>query len=261
MQAASRRAPCAQLAVGAVGIAGRAAGASMANEPVAEIGPCFPRKQLRKIGFHFDRIRVAGKSQPAREPSDVGVHNDAGIDAKGVAKHDIGGFATDTRQGGQGFQIGGDLPAVPVNQCCRHSPDVFCLVAKEARAADEVFQLLLRNVRIVLNGGAALKQAGRDKVYPFVSALGRENGRHKKLQRIFKMECTVRVRVNGRQSLEKDLRAFGPCQWSKDLMSLTVRSVAPRWTSRQAVAADAMRWQSAGSLSSFSMTPTSSSSD
>ena len=77
------------------------------------------------------RLLVGRQSQAVGQSLDVGIDDDARGDSKRGAKHHIGRFAADAGQGGQCFQVAGDLPIVLLCQSCSAIALMFLALARK----------------------------------------------------------------------------------------------------------------------------------
>lgn len=214
-----------EFAVGAVGVSGHAAAASMPDEPVAKVGPRLAGKEAGKIRFDFYGVGVSRQPKASSEASDMSINNHAGIDPKGIAKDDIGGFPSDSRQGGKGLQGLRDLAEVVGNQGGGHSAEIFRLVTIKARGVDDRLQFFLGNRGVVFHGFAALEQNLGNQIHPLVGALGRKDRGNKELEGVVIVQLAMRLRIN----LWKAAKEFGSAGFSCHCkISTTVLAVAPR---------------------------------
>ena len=82
-------------------------------------------------------------------------------------------------------------------ECGAHGAEVFCLVAVEAGGADEGFEFLLRNGRIVGCGATTLEEVLRNEVDALVSALRGEDGGDEEFERVRVVELAMGIGVDG----------------------------------------------------------------
>ena len=110
---------------------------------MAPEGPGVLRDLFDEVFLDFDRVGVFGQPEAFAQARDVGVDDDAGFDAVGVAEDDIGGFASDPGEMGEGFEFAGDFAFVVVDEGLGGGADIFRFVAEEAGGMDEVFEVFL----------------------------------------------------------------------------------------------------------------------
>ena len=71
------------------------------------------------------------QAEAGGEPLDVGVHDDAFIDAEGVAEDDVGGLAADAGERGERLHGGGHFAAVLATRCGAAGTMFFALARKK----------------------------------------------------------------------------------------------------------------------------------
>ena len=191
--------------MGAIGLAGHAAAAAVPDEEVAPEGPGVLGDNLYKIPFDFDGVFLFGEAEALAEAGDVGVDDDAGLDAVGVAQDDVGGFASDTGKIGQRFEIFRDLAAVLLRDGFGGSDEIFGFVAEEAGGADEVFDVFLLRGGESFGVGVFFKEGGRHHVDADVGALRGEDGGDEELEGARVVEFTMGVGIG----LPEDFQNFG----------------------------------------------------
>ena len=101
---AGGRADVAEFAVGAVWFAGRTAASAVENEPVAEKGPRVAGKEFDKVLLDADGVGECREAEALGEATDMGVDDDAFVFVEGISKDDIGGLASGSGEGGEGFE-------------------------------------------------------------------------------------------------------------------------------------------------------------
>ena len=115
------------------------------------------------------------QAKSLRQTCHMRIDHDARRDSKGRAQHDVGRLATDARQLHKLFHIGGHFAAVFLDELDAAGMDVLGLVAKEARALNQLLQPPGRHVG---QGGRRRmlgEQVLRHDVDALVRALGRKN--------------------------------------------------------------------------------------
>ena len=90
-----------------------------------------------------------------------------------------------------------------LDDCAHRTANAFGLVAIKACGFDRVFQLGLRRVSIVPCGPIFLEQRRGDHVYPLIRGLGGENCGYQQLQRVAKIQLTMRAWVYFRPGFQK----------------------------------------------------------
>ena len=192
-----------EFAVGTIGVAGHAAAPAVPDEEVAPEGPGVLGDLFDEVFFDFDRVFLLGQAEALAEAGDVGVDNDAGFDAVSVAEDDIGGFASDTREMGEGFESAGDFAFVVVDEGLGGGADVFRFVAEEAGGADEVFEVFLLGGGHAFGIGVFLEEGGGHQVDAHVGALRGEDGGDEELEGAVVVEFAVGVGVGGAEDAKK----------------------------------------------------------
>ena len=187
----------AEFAVWTIGVAGHAAAAAVPDEEVAPEGPGVLGDLFDEVFFDFDRVFLLGQTEALAQAGDVGVDDDAGFDAVGVAEDDIGGFASDPGQMGEGFEFAGDFAFVVVDEGLGGGADIFRFVAEEAGGADEVFEVFLARGSHAFGVREFLEEGGGHHVDAHVGALRGEDGGDEELERAVVVEFAVGVGVGG----------------------------------------------------------------
>jgi hypothetical protein len=175
----------------------------MPDEPVAEVSPRFFWKKFRKVCFDFYGIGIFGETEAVGEASDMGIHDNAFIEAKGIAKNDVRGFSSDSGEGSQGFQGAGNLTIVVGKERGSHGSQVPGFIPEKTGGVNHAFEIFLGDACVVGRGLANAKEVLGDDIDPLVRALGGENGRDKQFEGIFEVEFAVGVRIDLRQAKEK----------------------------------------------------------
>lgn len=189
----------------AVGFAGGAAAASVPDEPVAGHGPVGGGEQLHQVLLDLLRSGGGGECEAFAEAGDVGVDDEADVDAVAVSEDDVGGLAADAVEGGEFIHGPGYVAAVLGDEGAAAGLDVLRLVPIEADAPDVGFELFEGRVGVVGGGAVLLKEVGGDDVDLTVCALRREDRGDEEFERIGVVQLAVGVGVG----LAKDLRELG----------------------------------------------------
>jgi hypothetical protein len=142
------------------------------DEDMAGLGPALLGEELAEILLDAHRIGFPSPAEAASQSLDVGIDDHSG-DREDIAKNNIGGLASDPREGDQIFHPARHFAAVVSNQSLGTADDVFRLVAEEAGGADEIFQFGGISCRQGLGIGVAGKEGGGDLVDPDIGTLRR----------------------------------------------------------------------------------------
>lgn len=118
-------------------------GAPVRNEPVAEIFPGLPGKQIHEVALDFDRVIIPGEPETPGESSDVGIHDHALVEAEGIPENYVGRLASDTGQLCEFFETAWDFAAVPLQQDLGAGADIAGLVSEKSGAVNEGFEFFL----------------------------------------------------------------------------------------------------------------------
>ncbi len=164
-----------------------------------KVDPFLTREKLVQFFFDLHRVFRCDDTQSAANPRDVGVDHHAACDAKGIAQNDVRRLASHARQRHQLVQRAGDLPIVLFHKCLTTGLDVFCLVAKEAGAADELLEGRKAHGRQIFCSGILGKELLGHLIDPLIGALRRKDCRHKQLQGRIETKRAVDNGIFGRQ--------------------------------------------------------------
>ena len=182
----------------------------MPDEPVAEEGPLGAGDELHEVALDFLGRGFFRQAEALGEPGDVGVHDDADVQAKGVAEDDVGGFAPDSSERGEGVHGARDFAAVALNEGGAAGADVFRFGAEEAGRFDEILKLFGGQHGVVGGGAAGAEEGGRGEVHALVGALRGEDGGDEKLERRGVIQLAVRGGVGAREGGGDGGGALGP---------------------------------------------------
>ena len=158
---------------------------------------------FEEIFFDFDRISVLGQSEAFAQAGDVGVDHNAGFDAVGVAEDDVGGFASDPGEMGEGFEFAGDFASVVVDEGLGGGADIFRFVAEEAGGTDEVFEVFLARGGHAFGVRVFLEEGGSHQVDAHVGALRGEDGGDEELEGAVVVEFAMGIGVSGAEDAKK----------------------------------------------------------
>ena len=133
-------------ATGAIGFARLAHVTAVQNEPV--MGVAFPFRRNGTEEFVLDLARgfACGQAGAVGKAKDMGVHGDGRLPPDRV-EDDVGGFATNSGQGLQGFPVTGHVIAEGVAQDRAELDDVACLAVEETDRLDVLAQTVLAQSR------------------------------------------------------------------------------------------------------------------
>ena len=180
----------------------------MPDEEVAPEGPGVLRDELDQVFFDFYRVGVPGQAEAFAQAGYVGVDDDPGFDAVGVAEDDVGRFASDPGEMGEGSEFAGDFALVVVDEGLRGGADIFRFVAEEAGGADDFFEVFLPRGGHAFGVGEFLEKGGGHQVDAHVGALRGEDGGDEELECALVVEFTMGVGVGGAEDFQ-DARGAG----------------------------------------------------
>lgn len=164
--------------------------------------------EFHQVLFDLHGVRLFGEGESAAEACDMGIDHDADIQPEGITEHDVGGFASDAGEGGEGFHGIRHLALVPFYEQLAAGSDVLGLIPKEAGGTDGFFEFLGLGFGKGVCVGEALKEVGSDEVDPAVGALGGEDGRDEQLQGGVVVEGALGLRI---VLVEECADLEGPC--------------------------------------------------
>ncbi len=157
---------------------------------------------LDEVLFDFDRVGVLGQSEAFAQAGDVGVDDDTGFNAEGVAENNIGCFASDPGEVGERFQVAGDFTVMVLDQGLGGGDEVFRFVAEETGGADEFFDVFLFGGGEMSGVRVFFEEGGGHHVDAHVGALRGEDGGDEELEGTVVIQFAVGVRVGGAEGLE-----------------------------------------------------------
>ncbi len=128
----------ADFVVGAGGATGFACASAVEDEQVGELAPGVLGELGDEVAFdHRDGCVLGCEVEAFGDSFDVGVDDDAGVDAEGVSEDDVGGFAGDSSEGEEFFHRARDLAAEALADGGHGLVDGEGFVAEEAEGLDE----------------------------------------------------------------------------------------------------------------------------
>jgi hypothetical protein len=192
-----------EFAVWTIRVAGHAAAAAVPDEEVTPEGPDVLRDSLDEVLFDFDRVGFLVQSEAFAQPGDVGVDDDTGFDAEGVAENNIGGFASDPGEMGERFQVAGDFTVMVLDQGVGGGDEVFRFVAEETGGADEFFDVFLFGGGEMSGVRVFFEEGEGHHVDAHVGALRGEDGGDEKLEGPLVVEFAMGVGVGGAEDAKK----------------------------------------------------------
>ena len=193
----------AEFAVWTIGVAGHAAAAAVPDEEVAPEGPGVLRDLFDEVFFDFDRVFLLGQTEALAQAGDVGVDDDAGFDAVGVAEDDIGGFASDAGEVSEVVEILRNFTVMFPHEGFRGGDEILGFVAEETGGADEVFDVFLFGGSECFGVRVFFEKGGRHHVDAHVGALRGEDGGDEKLEGPLVVEFAMGVGVGGAEDAKK----------------------------------------------------------
>src|SRR4029450_8572659 len=171
--------------------------AAMPDDVMAQLGPVLRRKECADRDLDLVRVSLGGPSEAADEPSEMGVHTDAG-NAEAVAEYHIGGLASHPWESHQVLHALGYFAAEPLGEGSTKLDQRVGLGPKEARGLDQLLQL--RAISGGVRGGVRI--AGEDhrcdQVDPLVGGLCGQDGGNEEFEWIAEIELDVGVGVCSR---------------------------------------------------------------
>ena len=111
----------------------------------------------------------------------MGVDDDPGGDAKGLAEDDLGGFASNPGQRNKGIHVGRHLSAMILVEDLRRGAQRRRFPAEHPGRPDHFFDLAMLGGRKVCRSRPTSEELGCDLVDADIGALGRENRGHQQL--------------------------------------------------------------------------------
>ena len=163
--------------------------------------------QLHQIGFDLGGGAFFAEPEPLAEPAHVGVHGDAGVDAKTPGQHHRSGFTGHPRKHQQLLHGLGHLTAVVLHEQARAAHDRLGLVAKKASG----LHVGLHIARLHRGGRGGIGEAGKQGrghlVDPLIGALGRQHGGHQQFVGRAPIQGTGGLGIELAQPLKDERRA------------------------------------------------------
>jgi len=167
----------------------------MEDEPVAPFGPMGLGDEAHEGAFDFDGIGFFGEGEALGEASDMGIDDNADRLLEGVTEDDVGGFASDTAEVGEGIHIGGDLAVVMEEKIEGGFADAAGFAAEKAGGLDQRFEFCRVGGCHLGGGGEALEEGRGDHIDPAIGALGAEDGGDEEFERVAVEEFAMGVGV------------------------------------------------------------------
>src|SRR5437660_3260045 len=121
----------------------------MRSHEMLNVEPVFLGNEPHQILLNLDGIGIGSPAQASREPSDVGIDNEALNDAKSVAQHHVSRLPGHSRQRQQLLHRQWHCAAVLRNEALAGSADIFGFVAIEARWPYILLKLFLADRSVV----------------------------------------------------------------------------------------------------------------
>jgi len=197
------RAKAADFAGGAIGLASKAAAAAMPDEPVAKVCPLGPWNELHQVLFDLFGRGLFRQAESRGESLHVGIDDHAFVDVEGIAKDDVGGFATDAGERRERGHVAGNLAVVPRYKCGATGADVFRLGAEKACRADQVLKLLRGQGHVIGGAAADAEEFRSHEVHTLVGALRGKDRGDEEFERISVVEFAVRIGIDVRESFDE----------------------------------------------------------
>lgn len=198
-----------EVAAIALGFARVADLASVVDELVGESDPAILRENLHQLLFNFFCCFRFSQTEAACNAEDVRVYNDTfGLAETDTENHVCGfaGCAGDCDEFGEGL---GNLTIEFVHDFSGRALDGFCLVAEEARGADEVFKFGERSLRHRRRSREAAEQFRGHHVHADIGALRGEDRGDKQFPWRVMRECAFDVGVGFVEAFEDGGDAVG----------------------------------------------------
>lgn len=176
-----------------------ATAAPVPNQPVTEQRPLLLRHENHHVPLNFVRRGLFRQAKPTRKPRHVRVHDDADVEAEGIAQNDIRRFASDTVQLRQLLHRLRDIPAMVFDKFAAAVSDVLCLIAEKARRLDGLLQFGERRIRIIRHRAIFFKQLFRDNIDAFIGALRGKDGGDEQFERFRVTQLAARFGISSIQ--------------------------------------------------------------
>jgi hypothetical protein len=194
----------------AIGFSGGATAPAVPDQPVTEQGPEVAREDGHELALNLFRLTLAGELQALGKAGDMGIDDDAVIELKGVAEHDIGRLAADAVELDESLHGLGDLAMVQVEEGLATPLNVAGFGAEESDAADILFERCERSLGVISGGPIFLEESGGDEVDLFVGGLGGEDGGDEQFEGRVEPEFAMGIGIGGLEALDNLIQATGP---------------------------------------------------
>ena len=133
----------------------------------------------------------------------MGIDDDTGFNAVGVAEDDIGGFASDAGEVSEVLEILRNFTVMFPHEGFRGGDEILGFVAEETGGADEVFDVFLFGRSECFGVRVFFEKGGRHHVDAHVGALRGEDGGDEELEGALVVQFAVGVGVGGAEDVEK----------------------------------------------------------
>ena len=164
---------------------------------MAELCPALPRNDFHEP--YFDPVRVflfIGESHPVGDAKDVGIDDHTFIFPERVSQHDVGRFSRDPVKREEFFHRVRDLAAEIVANRPAGQLNAAGFVPIKSRRPHQLFNLADLRFGKIFRRPEPREQSRYNFIDPRIGALGGEDGRDQKLQRIFVFQRTDGVGIS-----------------------------------------------------------------
>jgi hypothetical protein len=169
------------------------------DEQVRELAPALLWEESHQVTLDASRVIVPRQPEPAREPADMRVDDNAFIDAEHVPEHHVRGLAGDATQRRQRLHRLRHLAAMPIDQRSHGLGDGARLHPPEVERPDVGRDPFGARARIVRGCGERAEEARSGSIDAHIGGLRRQDGGHQQLVRCGPRELAVRIGVSRAQ--------------------------------------------------------------
>ena len=146
---------------------------AMRDQTMAQLHPMLAQDDPEKLALDDRRVGAGGQAQSKGQALHVSIDDDPRGDREGGAEHDVRGLAADPRQGGQGVEVTGDLPPMPLDDLLGHRHQVPRLGPEETGRVNQRLEFGQVGLGQGADVGIAGEQRGRHLVDPRSRYTGR----------------------------------------------------------------------------------------
>lgn len=154
----------------------------MQDQAEAERSALGGRDKTIQLVLDLYRILEFREAQSLAESEDMGVDGEA-RETEGDTSHHVSRLSPDSGHSDKVVQLGGNLATKAFLECGGHPDEAACLGAKEPGRMDDLLELVGVGPRERRRIRVGREQGRRHHVDPDIGALGRQDRRHKQLER------------------------------------------------------------------------------